>query len=210
MKPCFFRRSTVLRVVVISPSSLPVLNHSTRRPRLLAALSSEAIYREFTKQLDSESGYTFTDDGSQDAPQLNGARTVRAEYRAPFLAHAAMEPVNCTAQVHQGKVRLWSSTQVPSLAVEMAAKVAGVDRDDVAIEVMLLGGGFGRRLEVDMVAQAVAIAKEMRGRPVQRLHQIDPRTCQRRVEQYFSIEAMVKSYELVYRKIFELEAMRRG
>jgi isoquinoline 1-oxidoreductase beta subunit len=67
------------------------------------------------------------------------AKTVTAEYRAPFLAHAAMEPINCTAQVAGGKVRLWVSTQVPSIAVDVAAKVAGVAREDVAIEVMLLG-----------------------------------------------------------------------
>jgi isoquinoline 1-oxidoreductase beta subunit len=132
-----------------------------------AALSTESVYRGFAQSLDSESGYAFTDNGSQDAPELAGATAVHAEYRAPYLAHATMEPVNCTAQVLNGKVRLWASTQVPSVAADIAAKVAGVDRDDVAIEVMLLGGGFGRRLEVDMVAQAVAIAKTLRGRPVQ-------------------------------------------
>lgn len=132
-----------------------------------ATLSSAAIYREFAASLERESGYTFTDNGSQDGADLAGARRVGAEYRAPLLAHAAMEPVNCTAQVLGGKVKLWASTQVPSVAVDIAAKVAGVDRDDVAIEVMLLGGGFGRRLEVDMVAQAVGIAKALRGRPVQ-------------------------------------------
>lgn len=132
-----------------------------------ATLSSAAIYSDFAQRLDRESGYAYTDIGSQDGPELAGARLVQAEYRAPFLAHATMEPINCTAQVFNGKVKLWASTQVPSVAVDIAAKVAGVDRDDVAIELMLLGGGFGRRLEVDMVAQAVAIAKEMRGRPVQ-------------------------------------------
>lgn len=132
-----------------------------------ATLSSEAIYQDFAQRVDSESGYTFTNDGSQDGAELAGAQVIRAEYRVPFLAHATMEPVNCTAQVLNGKVKLWASTQVPSVAVDIAARVAGVDRDDVAIEVMLLGGGFGRRLEVDMVAQAVAIAKQLRGRPVQ-------------------------------------------
>ena len=94
-------------------------------------------------------------------------RQVSAEYRAPFLAHAAMEPVNCTAQVKNGKVMLWASTQAPGIAVDVAAKVAGVDAKDVSIEVLLLGGGFGRRLEVDMVAQAVAIALQCDGAPVQ-------------------------------------------
>jgi isoquinoline 1-oxidoreductase beta subunit len=130
-----------------------------------AALSSEAIFAAFANSLDTESGYSFVDEGSQDVGGVD--KTVHAEYRAPFLAHAAMEPVNCTAQVVNGKVKLWASTQVPSVAADAAAKVAGVERDDVTVEAMLLGGGFGRRLEVDMVAQAVAIAKELRGRPVQ-------------------------------------------
>jgi isoquinoline 1-oxidoreductase beta subunit len=129
-----------------------------------ATLSTEAIFAGLAHSLDTESGYVYHESGSQDGV---GARTVTAEYRAPFLAHATMEPVNCTAQVKGGKVTLWASTQVPSVAVDIAAKVAGVARADVAIEVLLLGGGFGRRLETDMVAQAVAVAMRAGGRPVQ-------------------------------------------
>jgi isoquinoline 1-oxidoreductase subunit beta len=134
-----------------------------------AALSSESVFAGFAKALDEDSGYAYFEAGSQDAPELAGARTVQAEYRAPFLAHATMEPQNCTAQVLDGKVKLWSPTQVPSIAVDVAAKIAGVAREDVTIEVTMLGGGFGRRLETDMVAQAVAVALQTRGRPVQLL-----------------------------------------
>jgi isoquinoline 1-oxidoreductase beta subunit len=130
-----------------------------------AGLSSEAIFADFAKLLDSESGYTYFESGSQDV--AGAARTLQAEYRAPFLAHATMEPINCTAQFKDGKLKLWTSTQVPSIAVDVAAKVAGIDRADVSLDVMLLGGGFGRRLETDMVAQAVAIAKVMNGQAVQ-------------------------------------------
>jgi isoquinoline 1-oxidoreductase beta subunit len=130
-----------------------------------AALSSEAIFADFARLLDSESGFTYFESGSQDVQ--GASKTIQAEYRAPFLAHATMEPINCTAQLKDGKLKLWTSTQVPSVAVEVAARVAGVDRADVSLDVMLLGGGFGRRLETDMVAQAVAIAKAMRGNPVQ-------------------------------------------
>jgi isoquinoline 1-oxidoreductase beta subunit len=130
-----------------------------------AGLSSEAIFADFAKLLDSESGFTYFESGSQD---VQGAtRTLQAEYRAPFLAHATMEPINCTAQFKDGKLKLWTSTQVPSVAVDIAAKVAGVGRADVSLDVMLLGGGFGRRLETDMVAQAVAIAKVLNGQAVQ-------------------------------------------
>jgi isoquinoline 1-oxidoreductase subunit beta len=132
-----------------------------------AALSSESVFAGFAQALDDEPGHAYFESGSQDAPGLAGARTVHAEYRAPFLAHATMEPQNCTAQVLNGKVKLWAPTQVPSIAVDVAAAVAGVGRDDVAIEVTMLGGGFGRRLETDMVAQAVAVALQTGGRPVQ-------------------------------------------
>ncbi|MDB5963453.1 MAG: acylaldehyde oxidase [Massilia sp.] len=135
-----------------------------------AALSSEAIFKQFAARLDERAGHVYHSAGSLPAMKDGksaGVTTISAEYRAPFLAHAAMEPVNCTAQVSDGKVRLWASTQVPSIAVDMAAKVAGVARENVAIEVLLLGGGFGRRLEVDMVAQAVAAAAAADGMPVQ-------------------------------------------
>lgn len=134
-----------------------------------APLSSEAIFQQFAQRLDAGIGHVYHSAGS--LPDMRtpraGVTIVSAEYRAPFLAHAAMEPINCTAQVSDGKVRLWASTQVPSIAVDMAAKVAGVAREDVSIEVLLLGGGFGRRLEVDMVAQAVAAAMAADGMPVQ-------------------------------------------
>ncbi|WP_426191157.1 molybdopterin cofactor-binding domain-containing protein [Massilia sp. DWR3-1-1] len=136
-----------------------------------ARLSTEAIFQQFRARLDANGGrgdgHVYHSAGSLDALSGPGLTTLRAEYRAPFLAHAAMEPINCTAQVSGGKVKLWASTQVPSIAVDMAAKVAGVAREDVTIEVLLLGGGFGRRLEVDMVAQAVAAAAAADGMPVQ-------------------------------------------
>jgi len=142
-------------------AALPV----TWRDGAHAGLSSEAIFKDFAAALDNESGYAYHESGTQDVSGV--AQTVSAEYRAPFLAHATMEPVNCTAQVANGKVHLWASTQVPSIAVDVAARVAGVAREDVIIDVMLLGGGFGRRLEGDMVAQAVAVALASKGKPVQ-------------------------------------------
>eukprot|EP01034_Spumella_vulgaris_P030500 gene30499-37726_t len=135
-------------------------------------LSSADIYKRFAQQLDDEDGHAYHTAGDMDevdgmAEAKGTVRTLKAEYRAPFLAHAAMEPLNCTAQVKDGKVRLWVSTQVPTLAIDTAAKVAGVKAADVTLEVTLLGGGFGRRLEADFIAQAVAVAKECDGAPVQ-------------------------------------------
>jgi len=136
-----------------------------------SALSSAAIARGFATLLDTETGYTYHETGDVDAAWEGAAQpgvtTVSAEYRAPFLAHAALEPLNCTARVAGGKVHLWTSTQVPGFAVDVAARLAGVATDDVTLDVMLLGGGFGRRLETDMVAQAVAVAMQCGGAPVQ-------------------------------------------
>ncbi len=143
-------------------AALPVIwNDGTH-----ANLSTDTVFQELSAKLDSESGFTYYQQGE---PVAAGAamKTLEAEYRAPFLAHATMEPINCTAQLKDGKVSLWASTQVPSIAVDMAARVARVRPEDVTLTVTYIGGGFGRRLEVDMVAQAVAIAKEAGGMPVQ-------------------------------------------
>ena len=112
-------------------------------------------------------GFSFHSRGDSAAALANAARRVEALYRAPYLAHATMEPMNCTARVHGGRVEVWVPTQVPGLAREAAAHVAGVSPDAVTLHVTYLGGGFGRRLEVDFVAQAVRVAQETGGRPVQ-------------------------------------------
>ncbi|WP_280153203.1 molybdopterin cofactor-binding domain-containing protein [Piscinibacter sp. XHJ-5] len=112
-------------------------------------------------------GFTFYRRGDADPALRNAPRRIEAVYRAPYLAHATMEPINCTAQVADGKVTVWAPTQVPGLARSMAAHVAGVAERDVTLHLTYLGGGFGRRLEVDVVGQAVRVAMEAAGRPVQ-------------------------------------------
>ncbi|MEO8278689.1 MAG: molybdopterin cofactor-binding domain-containing protein [Ideonella sp.] len=96
-----------------------------------------------------------------------GDRRLLAVYRAPYLAHAAMEPVNATARVSNGMVEVWAPTQVPGLSRALAAQVAGVDETAVHLTVSYLGGGFGRRLETAVVGQVVRIAMECGGAPVQ-------------------------------------------
>lgn len=133
-----------------------------------ASLSSATVYKELSDKLASESGFTYFKKGDPAAVlALNSANLIKAEYRAPFLAHATMEPINCTAQFNNGKLDLWVSTQVPSIAVNVAAKIAKIKSEDVNLHMTYLGGGFGRRLEVDMVVQAVAIALQTKGAPVQ-------------------------------------------
>ncbi|MGO4382474.1 molybdopterin cofactor-binding domain-containing protein [Pseudoduganella sp. RAF19] len=131
-----------------------------------SSLSSERIYSEFVEALSKDEGHTYYSRGDM-AKGSDALRTIHAEYKVPFLAHATMEPVNCTAQVKDGKVHLWLGTQAPTFAVRIAALVGRVSESDVVLNEQLLGGGFGRRLEVDMVAQAVDIARQCDGAPVQ-------------------------------------------
>ena len=113
-------------------------------------------------------GFAFYTRGKiEAAAPTTSTRSVEQVYRAPYLAHATMEPINCTARVDGGKVEVWAPTQVPGLARAIAAEAAGVPLDDVTVHVTYLGGGFGRRLDVDFVGQAVRIAMDCGGRPVQ-------------------------------------------
>src|SRR5439155_1477484 len=82
------------------------------------------------------------------------ARKVEAVYEVPFLAHATMEPVNCTVHVRPDGCDIWVGTQVPTFTQTAAAKLTGVPRDKVYVHNHLLGGGFGRRLDVDAVEGA--------------------------------------------------------
>jgi isoquinoline 1-oxidoreductase beta subunit len=86
-----------------------------------------------------------------------------AEYEMPFLAHATMEPMNCTAQVTPGGCEVWIGTQILTRVQQTAAQAAGIPVDKVTAHNHLLGGGFGRRLEPDMVASAVRIAQRVDG-----------------------------------------------
>ncbi len=100
-----------------------------------------------------------------DAPKViaAAARKIEAVYQQPFLAHAAMEPMNCVVHVRPDACEVWVGSQVLSRAQAVAAQVAGLPLDKVIVHNHLIGGGFGRRLEVDGVAQAVRIAKEVDG-----------------------------------------------
>jgi isoquinoline 1-oxidoreductase beta subunit len=136
------------------------------RPRPAGALDSAAIQRRLDRIARAGGGLAFHRRGDAASALRGAARSVEALYRAPYLAHVTMEPINCTARVADGRVEVWVPTQVPGLARAIAARAAGVAEDKVTVHVTLLGGGFGRRLDVDFVGQAVRIALETGGRPV--------------------------------------------
>ena len=90
-------------------------------------------------------------------------RMIEAVYQAPFLAHAAMEPLSCTVHVQKDSCEVWAGSQVQGRARATAAEVTGLALEKVVFHSYLLGGGFGRRLEHDYVTQAVRIAKQVEG-----------------------------------------------
>ena len=132
-----------------------------------ANFSSAAAMDQLANALDGETGFAYFKTGDVEAALKGAAKTITAEYRAPYLAHATMEPQNCTVQFKDGRATVWAPTQAPSLAQRAAALALGIDADQVEVNVTLLGGGFGRRLDVDFVGQAAAIAKAAGGLPVQ-------------------------------------------
>jgi isoquinoline 1-oxidoreductase beta subunit len=105
-------------------------------------------------------------DGDALTALKNAAHTLEAVYEVPYLAHACMEPMNCTARVDANGAEVWVPTQAPQRAQQTAANVIGTTPDRVTVHSTLLGGGFGRRGEADYVMQAVTAAKATSGRPV--------------------------------------------
>jgi len=134
-----------------------------------ARLDDEAIWAMLREGLVAGDALVADKAGDAKAALAGAAKVVEAEYRAPFLAHATMEPMNCTAQVADGKVEVWAPSQNAEATLAVAAKAAGVDPKQVEVHITMLGGGFGRRGAVqDFVRQAVTIAKAA-GKPVKLL-----------------------------------------
>jgi isoquinoline 1-oxidoreductase beta subunit len=101
--------------------------------------------------------------GDAGQAMANAATRVEASYHLPFLAHAAMEPMNCTVHVRSGACEIWIGTQAIARVQAMAAQAAGVPVDKVIVHNHLIGGGFGRRLEADGAVRAVQIALQVEG-----------------------------------------------
>jgi isoquinoline 1-oxidoreductase beta subunit len=125
-----------------------------------AGSSSEQWHREFAAALDTP-GSLVREAGDASAALKDAARKVRADYHVPYLAHACMEPLNCTAQVRADRVDLWLSTQSPDGILAPIAEVAGTKPENVYVHNCFLGGGFGRRSPPDFASEAVRIAKTL-------------------------------------------------
>lgn len=131
------------------------------------ALDSAAIRAQFMRDLEQGDPSKYRGEGDALAALGRAAKVVEALYEAPFLAHACMEPINCTARVANGACEVWVGNQSPSLVRWIAAKTADVPSQNVTVHTPYLGGGFGRRVELDVVVQAVTLAKALAPKPVQ-------------------------------------------
>jgi isoquinoline 1-oxidoreductase beta subunit len=118
-------------------------------------LNSAAV-TESLKQAATKKGASLYSVG--DVSKVTGRR-ISAEYQLPFMAHAPMEPGNCTAHFQGTKCELWAPTQVPQDCRDQVAKALGLDPDQVKMNVTLMGGGFGRRLEYDYAVEAALVSK---------------------------------------------------
>lgn len=132
-----------------------------------ATLNSADVMGQLAQTLNREDGWAYYQHGDVAAALASASKTLTADYQVPYLAHTPMEPMNCTVQFKDGVATIWASTQVPDLARAAAARALGIASDKVTVRVQLLGGGFGRRLDVDFIGQAAAIAKGAGGAPVQ-------------------------------------------
>jgi isoquinoline 1-oxidoreductase beta subunit len=164
----------VRQVVRLDDAVAVVADHMGAAQKGLAALEIEwdegpnatLGTADVVRELESASqgaGAIARREGDVETAMAGAATKVEATYQVPFLAHAVMEPMNCTVDLRQDSCEVWVGTQVLSRAHAAAAQTAGLPPEKVKVHNHLLGGGFGRRLEIDGVARAVQIAKHVDG-----------------------------------------------
>jgi isoquinoline 1-oxidoreductase beta subunit len=130
---------------------------------------SAAFLRQMEETLGQKSdGYFVRGDGDAPKAMESTSQQLESVYEFPFQAHAALETMNCVADVRPGTCEIWVPTQAPEVALSQTAKLLGIPESAVTIHITLLGGGFGRRLFADYVPEAVEVSRTI-GKPVQLL-----------------------------------------
>ena len=164
----------VLQVVRVSDAVAVIASHMGAAKKGLAALAIEwdegphanlttaDIVADMAKASEAD-GVTVRHDGDVADAIARAEQKLEAIYQVPFLAHTTMEPVNCTVDVRKDVCEIWVGTQVMSRAQAVAAALTDLPPERVIVHNHMLGGGFGRRLEVDFIAKAVEIAKQVEG-----------------------------------------------
>jgi CO/xanthine dehydrogenase Mo-binding subunit len=131
----------------------------------LTDVNDASIFAQYKKDLAADSGNNVRSEGDMKSALENAAQTITAEYEMPFLAHATLEPQNCSAWAKPGSLEIWAPTQSPDMAQVAAAKATDYSLSDIKIHTTFIGGGFGRRINQDFVAEAAAIS-EMAQQPI--------------------------------------------
>jgi isoquinoline 1-oxidoreductase subunit beta len=127
-------------------------------PGPLGTFDSERMREQYRERV-RQPAKAARDDGDAPGALARGGKVVEAVYEVPYLAHATLEPMNCTARVRGKACEVWAPTQSPGLLRELVRKLTGFDEEDVVVHTTLLGGGFGRRLAQDFAVEAVEIAR---------------------------------------------------
>ena len=127
-------------------------------------LSTESVFRGLSEAM-AKPGATIKQTGNVAEAMKTAAKKVTATYEMPFLSHSPMEPMNFTADVRKDSALLIGSIQFQQMALGMAAQITGLKPEQITIKTTYLGGGFGRRIDLDYMAQAVEISKKI-GKPV--------------------------------------------
>jgi isoquinoline 1-oxidoreductase beta subunit len=127
-----------------------------------AKLTTADIVADMAKASEAE-GVTVRHDGDVAKAIAGAGQKLEAIYQVPFLAHTTMEPVNCTVDVRKDACEIWVGIQVMTRAQAVAAALTDLPPEKIIVHNHMLGGGFGRRLEVDFIAKAVEIAKQVEG-----------------------------------------------
>jgi isoquinoline 1-oxidoreductase beta subunit len=129
-------------------------------------LSSAAIMEHFKAGFNQPELAVARNDGNTGEALGKAGKVIEAEYYTPYLAHATMEPMVCTAWLEPDRLQIWTSTQNPEATLATAARTAGIDPSKVLVHPMQLGGGLGRKSPQDFTRQSVMIAKEMPGKAI--------------------------------------------
>lgn len=133
-----------------------------------ATQSSDGFARKADELNQQAPQRTLRADGDAEGELKNAAKVVEAAYSYPFIAHAPLEPQNCTAEYQDGKCEIWTNSQIPGNARRLAAEALGIPQSNVTVHMVHGGGGFGRRLTNDYAVEAAYISKKI-GAPVKLL-----------------------------------------
>ena len=130
------------------------------------SVNSTSLMQYYRDGLNEKEVAVARNDGDTLAALKNASKVIEADYYTPYLAHATMEPMVCTALLNGDKLDIWASTQNPESTLTAAAGTADVPQENVRVFAMQMGGGLGRKSPQDFTRQAVAIAMQLPGKPV--------------------------------------------